>query len=57
MLLGCYEFAKFYLQIKDNPWSYVNLVRLAHDSGIHDGDVLEILDIAVDMRNESIKSS
>jgi hypothetical protein len=25
MLLGCTEFSKVYLQIKDNPWPYVNL--------------------------------
>jgi hypothetical protein len=46
MLLGCYEFSKVYLQIKDNPWAYVNLVRLAHDSGMSDEDVVELLNIA-----------
>lgn len=35
-LLGCTEFTKVYLQIKDNPWPYVNLVRLAQNSGISD---------------------
>lgn len=46
MLLGCYEFTKVYLQIKDNPWAYVNLVRLAHDCGINDDEVVELLKIA-----------
>jgi hypothetical protein len=32
MLLGSYEFTKVYLQIKDNPWAYVNLVKLAQNS-------------------------
>ena len=27
MLLGITEFTKIYLQIKDNPWAYVNLVQ------------------------------
>jgi predicted transcriptional regulator len=46
MLLGCYEFTKVYLQIKDNPWAYVNLVKLAQNSGISDGEVIELLEIA-----------
>ena len=46
MLLGCYEFTKVYLQIKENPWAYVNLVRLSHDSGMSDEDVVELLNIA-----------
>ncbi len=46
MLLGCYEFTKVYLQIKENPWAYVNLVKLAQNSGIHDEDVVELLKIA-----------
>ena len=28
MLLGITEFTKVYLQIKDNPWPFVNLVKL-----------------------------
>jgi hypothetical protein len=45
-LLNCTEFTKVYLQIKDNPWAYVNLVKLALNSGMSDGDVLELLNIA-----------
>jgi hypothetical protein len=46
MLLGCTEFTKVYLQIKDNPWPYVNLVQLAHNSRISDDEVEELLKIA-----------
>lgn len=33
MLLVCTEFTKVYLQIKDNPWPFVNLVKLASEFG------------------------
>jgi hypothetical protein len=46
MLLGCTEFTKVYLQIKDNPWPYVNLVNLAQNSGMCDGEIVELLKIA-----------
>ena len=46
MLLGCTEFTKVYLQIKDNPWLFVNLVKLAQNSRIRDGEVVELLKIA-----------
>jgi hypothetical protein len=46
MLLGCTEFTKVYLHIKDNPWAYVNLVRLAQESRMSDEDVAELLKIA-----------
>ena len=46
MLLGCTEFTKVYLQIKDNPWAYVNLVKLALNSGMSDGEVVELLKVA-----------
>ena len=46
MLLGCTEFTKIYLQIKDNPWSFVNLVRLVQNMGMSDGEILELLKIA-----------
>ena len=46
MLLGLTEFTKVYLQIKDNPWPFVNLVKLAQNSGIRDGEVVELLKIA-----------
>jgi predicted transcriptional regulator len=46
MLLICTEFTKVYLQIKDNPCPYVSLVKLALDSGMTDGEVIELLKIA-----------
>ncbi|MGC1134810.1 MAG: helix-turn-helix domain-containing protein [Nitrososphaeraceae archaeon] len=46
MLLGCTEFTKVYPKIKDNPWPYLNLVKLALDSGMGDGEVVELLRIA-----------
>jgi DNA-binding CsgD family transcriptional regulator len=46
MLLGCTEFAKVYPQIKENPWPYVNLVKLVLKSGMGDGEVVEFLKIA-----------
>jgi transcriptional regulator with XRE-family HTH domain len=46
MLLGCTEFTKVYLQIKDNPWPYVNLTNLVHNSRMGDGKVIELLKIA-----------
>ena len=46
MLLGCTEFTKVYLQIKENPWPYVNLVKLTQNSAMSDEDVIELLNIA-----------
>jgi lambda repressor-like predicted transcriptional regulator/uncharacterized protein YdcH (DUF465 family) len=46
MLLGCTEFTRVYPQIKDNPWPYVNLVKLAQDVGMSDNEVLELFRIA-----------
>ncbi len=46
MILGCTEFTRVYLQIKDNPWAYVNLVKLAQNSGMSDNEVEELLKIA-----------
>ena len=46
MLLGCTEFTKIYLQIKDNPWPYVNLVKLTQNSRMKDGEVVELLKIS-----------
>jgi hypothetical protein len=45
-LLGLTEFTKLYIQIKDNPWPYVNLVKLVLNSGISNGEVVELLKIA-----------
>jgi predicted transcriptional regulator len=46
MLLGCTEFTKLYLRIKDDPWPFVNLVKLALDAGMDEVQVLELLKIA-----------
>ncbi len=46
MLLGCTEFTKVYPHIKDNPWAYVNFVKLAQNSGMSDGEVAELLHIS-----------
>jgi predicted transcriptional regulator len=46
MLLGCTEFTKVYLQVKNNSWAYVNLVKLTQNSGIGDSEVEEIVKIA-----------
>ena len=46
MLLGLTEFTKIYIQIKDNPWSYVNLVQLTQNARMGDGEVVELLKIA-----------
>ena len=46
MLLGCTEFAKVYLRIKDNPWAYVNLVQLIQNAGMGNDEVVELLKIA-----------
>ncbi|MGH9976699.1 MAG: hypothetical protein ACRD8Z_12825, partial [Nitrososphaeraceae archaeon] len=46
MLLGCTEFTKIYLQIKDNPWPYVNLAKLVQNARMGDGEVAELLKIA-----------
>ena len=46
MLLGCTEFTKVYLRIKDNPWAYVNLVQLIQNAGMSNDEVVEPLKIA-----------
>jgi hypothetical protein len=46
MLLGCTEFTKVYLQIKDNPWPYVNLAKLVYNTRMGDGEIVELLRIA-----------
>ncbi|MGC1135205.1 MAG: hypothetical protein WA941_20425 [Nitrososphaeraceae archaeon] len=46
MLLGCTEFTKVYPLIKDNPYPFVNLVKLVLNSGMGDGEVVELLKIA-----------
>jgi hypothetical protein len=46
MLLGCTEFTRIYLQIKDNPWPFVNLVKLTQNSGMSNSEIVELLKIA-----------
>ena len=46
MLLGITEFTKAYLQVKDNPWPYVNLAKLVQNAKIGEGEVVELLKIA-----------
>jgi septal ring factor EnvC (AmiA/AmiB activator) len=46
MLLGITEFTKAYLQVKDNPWPFVDLVKLTQNSGMKEGEVVELLKIA-----------
>jgi hypothetical protein len=45
-LLCITEFTRVYLQIKDNPWPFVDLVKLVQNSGISDREVIELLRIA-----------
>ncbi len=45
MLLGITEFTKAYLQVKDNPWPFVNLVKLVQNAKIGEGEVVELLKI------------
>ena len=46
MLLGCTEFTKVYPHIKENPWPYLNLVKLIQNARMGDGEVEELLKIA-----------
>ena len=46
MLLGITEFTKTYLQVKDNPWPFINLVKLTQNARMGDGEVVELLKIA-----------
>ena len=46
MLLGITEFTKAYLQVKDNPWPFVDLVKLVQNAKIGEGEVVELLKMA-----------
>ena len=46
MLLGITEFTKAYLQVKENPWPFVDLIKLVQNSRIRDREVIELLKIA-----------
>ncbi len=50
MLLGCTEFTKVYPLIKDNPYPFVNLVKLVLNIGIDDGEVVELLKTTKDRK-------
>src|ERR687898_2746553 len=45
MLLGCTEFTKAYLRVKDNPWPFINLAKLVQDAKISNFEVVELLKI------------
>ena len=47
MLLGITEFTKVYLQVKNNPWPFIDLVKLIQNSGMSDNEVVELLKIAI----------
>jgi len=44
--LGCTEFTTIYLQIKDNPWPFVDIIKLVQNTGMGDAEVVELLKIA-----------
>ena len=44
MLLGITEFTKAYLQVKENPWPYVNLAKLVQNAKIGEGEVVAAQD-------------
>jgi DNA repair exonuclease SbcCD ATPase subunit len=46
MLLGITEFTKAYLQVKDNPWPFINLVNLVQKARIGEGEVVELLKLS-----------
>ena len=46
MLLGCTEFTRIYLQIKDDPWPYVNLVQITQNARMSNCEVMELLKIS-----------
>jgi hypothetical protein len=46
MLLRCTEFTKVYMQIKDNPWPFVNLFKLNKEAGTSDVQMMKLLKIA-----------
>ena len=49
MLLGITEFTKAYLQVKDNPWPFVNLVKLVQNAKIGEGEVVESSRLQMDI--------
>lgn len=46
MLLGITEFTKAYLQVKDNTWPFISLVKLTQNTRLNDNEVLALLKIA-----------
>ena len=49
MLLGITEFTKAYLQVKDDPWPFVDLVKLTRNSRMKDGEVVDCLKSRTDI--------
>jgi DNA repair exonuclease SbcCD ATPase subunit len=45
-LLGCSEFVKIYPEIKDDAWSYVNLVKAAKNEKMGTAQIVNLLKIA-----------
>src|SRR5918996_2593398 len=46
MLLGITEFTKAYIQVKENPWPFINLVKLVQKARMGDAEVIELLKVA-----------
>src|ERR671919_3102054 len=42
MLLGITEFTKAYIQVKENPWPFINLVKLVQKARMGDAEVIEL---------------
>jgi predicted transcriptional regulator len=45
-LLGINEFTRIYPEIKENPWPFVKLVKLAQDEGMSEVQLVELLKVA-----------
>jgi predicted transcriptional regulator len=45
-LLGVNEFTRIYPEIKENPWPFVKLVKLAQDEGMSEVQLVELLKVA-----------
>jgi predicted transcriptional regulator len=45
-LLGCTEFTRVYQWIKDDPWPFVNLVKLIQNAGMDEDQVNNLLNIS-----------
>jgi hypothetical protein len=60
-LLGCTEFTRIFLEIKDDPWPFVNLVWQVKEAQISAEQVIKLLNLAnhdlpsVEPRYENLK--